>query len=479
MKIKRSSIINIAITILLLVSPEHGRAQSVNAVSNLEVPTPAEVTPKPVKTTLDVLEVKDMDIYEVLKRIAFQSGLEIITDEAIEARVTIYLKSINVFEALRIILDSQDLAYSQEGSTVHVMRAQTFQGRFGYPFNQKIQTRIIPLKHAQPQTVEVILNRIKTFAGKVIYSEETKSFILLETPAKIAAMSELLERIDVPVEARTFQLHHSKPKDMAQRMEDLLTQDLGKIEFGEDQKSLTVTDTAAKLSEIAKYIEESDKPAKEVLLEVKILQIILNDENRQGVDWEAIVSDFKSLKFAGFGDQPAAAAGAPADKAGTLSVGTVSEEDYMVLLDALDTVGMLNTVSNLRMSNSEGRNEILIRSQDLLADVAPQSVKEGATAKGEVLYSVLSQLGPEGQIELTLRPQLLDNSAGEKLTMNLQDGTTVVIGGLFKKVSVEATHKIPLLGDLPLVGFAFRMQGQRARETEIIVFLTPKIIEKE
>src|SRR3989338_6737448 len=132
-------------------------AQSLNAVSNgvaqtdgLETTTSAEVAATQIlKTTLDTLDVQEMDIQEVLKRIAFQSGLEIISDEDISARVTIYLKDVDVFDALRIILDTNNLAYSQDpppaaetqggqGAAVHVMTAQSFESRFGYPFSQKV-----------------------------------------------------------------------------------------------------------------------------------------------------------------------------------------------------------------------------------------------------------------------------------------------------------------------------------------------------
>ena len=467
-----------------------GRAQAqyFNAVSNgvaqadgLETTTSAEVTAaKVIKTTLDILDVQEMDIQEVLKRIAFQSGLEIITDEDVSARVTIYLKNVDVFDALRIILDTNKLAYSQDpgeaqdmqAAAVHVMTAQSFESRFGYPFSQKIQTKIIPLSHARPEKVSVLLDKMKGEAGKVIYSEGTRSFILIDAAQQLTSMSDLIREMDVPVESKTFDLRHVKAKDMAPRIQEFLTRNIGRIEFGERETILTIEDTPAQIIEIGKRIEELDKPAKEVSLEVKILQIILNDENRQGVDWEAIVSDYQSLPFTGFEGKGT----------GILSVGTVSEEDYVVLLDALDTVGMLNTVSNLEMTaGDKDRNEILIRAKDLLADFEPQEPQEGTAEQGEVVYGVDSQLGAEGQIALEIQPQVLGESAGEKkgLTLKLQEGTTVVVGGLFKSVHVEATRKIPLLGDLPLLGFAFRLQGQRLRETEIIVFLTPKVIVKE
>lgn len=484
------------------------RAQSLNAVSSSvleadEPATPASVgvtVPEIVKTTIDTLDVQEMDIKEVLKRIAFQSGLEIISDEDISARVTIYLKNVDVFDALRIILDTNNLAYSQDppsasaGETqdrqdaaVHVMTARSFESRFGYPFSQKIQTKIIPLSHARPEKVSALLDKMKGEAGKVIYSEGTESFILIDAAQQLASMSDLIREMDVPVESRTFELRHVKARDTAPRIQEFLTRNVGRIEFGEHETALTIEDTPQRLIAIAKHIEELDKPAMDVLWEVKILQIILNDENRQGVDWEAIVSDYQSFPFTGFEGLPVPQSGTyPAGRqekgTGTLSVGTVSEEDYMVLLDALDTVGMLNTVSNLKMTaGAAGRNEILIRAKDLLADFEPQEPQEGLTGKAEVLYGVDSSLGDDAQIMLEIQPQVLGESVGEKkgLTLKLSEGATVVVGGLFKSVQVEATRKIPLLGDLPLLGFAFRLQGQRLRETEIIVFLTPKVIVKE
>lgn len=504
MMIRKSVFILLMVILIAGGTPAgRARAQSLNAVSNgvaqadgLETTTSAEVTAaKVIKTTLDTLDVQEMDIQEVLKRIVFQSGLEIITDEDVSARVTIYLKNVDVFDALRIILDTNKLAYSQDppagpapvGETgdrqdvaVHVMTAQSFESRFGYPFSQKVQTKIIPLSHARPEKVSALLDKMKGEAGKVIYSEGTKSFILIDAAQQLTSMSDLIREMDVPVESKTFDLRHVKARDLAPRIQEFLTRNIGRIEFGERETILTIEDTPAQIIEVGKRIEELDKPAKEVFLEVKILQIILNDENRQGVDWEAIVSDYQSLPFTGFEGKGT----------GLLSVGTVSEEDYVVLLDALDTVGMLNTVSNLKMTaGDKDRNEILIRARDLLADFEPQGPPEGTTGKGEVVYGVDSQLGTEGEIALEIQPQVLGEpvplrgtySAGEKkgLTLKLQEGTTVVVGGLFKSVQVEATRKIPLLGDLPLLGFAFRLQGQRLRETEIIVFLTPKVIVKE
>lgn len=487
MEIKRNALILALILGVFGLLPTVTPAQP--PLLNAAVATPAEETPAadksvvapaapqppaPIKTVLGTLEVSDMEIEDVFARIALQTGLTIVLDEEVHARVTIYLKEVDVFDALRIILDLNHLAYSREGSTVHVMKAETFETRFGYPFSQKIQTRVIPLLHAEAARVGTLLNTLKSESGKVMYSEGTRSFILIDAPEELKAMEELIAKLDVPVETQTFDLRYRKAKEIAGQVQGSLTDNVGRLEFGEGENKLVITDTSSRLEAIAQKITEVDQPKEEVLFEVKILQIILNDEYREGVDWGAIVSDYQSLAFTGFGEK---------EVKGALSMGTVNEEDYAVLLDALDTVGVINTVSDLKMTAAGGKaNEILIRSSDLLADFEPGEKLPAATGKRDVLYRVTPAIGKGKEITLNLRPEVFGGEAvvgDQYVDLKMESGATVVIGGLFKEATVEATRKIPLLGDLPFLGFAFRMQGQRFRDTEIIVFLTPKVIVKE
>ena len=67
----------------------------------------------------------------------------------------------------------------------------------------------------------------------------------------------------------------------------------------------------------------------------------------------------------------------------------------------------------------------------------------------------------------------------ENVTVPMENGETIVIGGLFEDVMVASTWKLPLLGDLPLLGFVFRNEGEESRKAEIITFLTVKMLEKK
>ncbi len=445
------------------------------AMTNETLPT----TPSTINTTLGILKVKEMEIRDVLERISSQSGLNIVVDqEEITARVTIFLENINVFDALRIILDTNQLAYAKEDTIVHVMTAATFASRYGLTFNQKLQARIIPLTHAQPQVVGALLDKMKSVNGKVIYSEWIQSFILLEAPETLQSMEELIQRLDIAVTSKTFTLRYLKGREMAQRIQGFLTENVGRSELGDQEDQIILVDTTSRIAEIAQRIEELDQPATEIVHEVKILQVILTDEYRKGVDWEAIVSDYQSIKFPGF----------EAGEAGICSVGTVNEEDYVVLLDALEVVGTINTISNLAVTATDHDPiEIIVRLSDLLTDFERTEMRNGAVAEKDVIYRVASRAQGEYGIILDIQPQVVEHLSvanlvsGETVekrtvTLKIENGTTVVIGGLFKEMTQEATRKIPLLGDLPFLGFAFRMHGQRSSETEIIVFLTPKVI---
>ncbi|MBI5150714.1 MAG: hypothetical protein HZA28_08100 [Candidatus Omnitrophica bacterium] len=441
------------------------------------VPPAAPQPQAPIKTVLGTLEVSDMDIRDVFTRISLQTGLVIVADEDVQARVTIYLRDVDVFDALRVILELNHLAYTMEGAAARVMTEKTFEERFGYPFSQKVQTRMVPVAHARPGTVEELLNTMKGEAGKVIYSEGARSFILIDTPPQLDAMEDLVRKMDVPVETRAFDLRYRKAKEIAPQVQGVLTENVGRVEFGEGENKMTVTDTSLGLDAAARKVAELDQPKEEVFFEVKILQIILGDEYREGVDWGAIVSDYQSVAFPGFGAK---------EGKGALSLGTVNEEDYVVLLDALDTVGVINTVSNLKLTASPGTaSEIFIRSSDLLADFDPGEKLPAATGKRDVLYRVTPDIGKGKEIVLDVRPEVFGGASGtaagadKGVELKVDNGATVVIGGLFKEATVEATRKIPLLGDLPFLGFAFRLRGERFRDTEIIVFVTPKVIVKE
>lgn len=204
----------------------------------------------------------------------------------------------------------------------------------------------------------------------------------------------------------------------------------------------------------------------QVTMEINAVQIVLNDEHRQGVDWEAIVSDFHTLQLK-MPDDPGWV-----DKKYKVDVGTLSKDDYAVLLEALDTVGQMTQVPQPSV--------ILPLDLKQNVNVALTDQKTAHVRLDLTLVELKEQL--ELHLEPFVEATLKDSSGGPvsvmlkgQTAMALQDGMTIVIGGITSEHEITTTHKFPILGDLPLVGLVFRNQGRLMQKTETVVFLTPRL----
>jgi hypothetical protein len=210
------------------------------------------------------------------------------------------------------------------------------------------------------------------------------------------------------------------------------------------------------------HSSSQNKPQDEITLEANAVQIILNDEHRNGVDWGAIVSDFNTAPLKRIND--------PVwnDKKYRLSFGTVSEDDYTVLLDALDTVGQMSQFPRAPIKVTAGTPaSIGFEKQNLRVDLLLSRLKSG---------DLSLSIDPRITVAAT---ELWD---GEKIPasvllqaetkMLIDNNTTIVIGGLMKEEEITRMHKFPLLGNIPIVGLVFRNQGRLMQKTETVIFLT-------
>ena len=217
-----------------------------------------------------------------------------------------------------------------------------------------------------------------------------------------------------------------------------------------------------------KALYAQDKAADEITLEVNAVQIILNDEHRSGVDWGAIVSDFHTDALKKEDDT------AWNDKKYRLSFGTVSQDDYAVLLDALDTVGRMSQFPQPPVKVVVATPaSISLDKQNILVDVLFKRLKSGGLSMR--LEPHVALLATELRDGRRVPVSVLLKTHTDITVMN---NTTVVIGGLMKEEELTRTRKFPLLGDIrllgdiPFLGLVFRNQGRLMQKTETIIFVT-------
>lgn len=455
-----------------------------------------EVTTTPTSEILDVLELKDMDIGDVLKLISKRSGLNIVAGNNVQGKVTIYLKDVEVREALRIILQSYDLAFEERGGIIRVMPAKEFELKYGYTFGANIQNRVVKISYASIPDVLLLLNQMKSLSGKIISDGKTNTLVLMDLPDKLDLMEDLITKIDVPIQTEVFELSYAKAKDIAEKLVEVVTPGVGRIKFDERSNKIVVTDAAVKIKEIEEIVLAFDVKQREVLMEAKIIQIILSDEYKMGVDWEAIVENYHNLDLVSDFDLLSST-----EKRGKLSIGTIANDDYKVLLEALETVGVTNILSSPRitaLNNEEAK--ILVGSTQPYVTTTTTTPASGPSTTSEsvnfidvgVKLFVTPTIHTDDFITMKIKPEvssvtsqlttsqnntipIVETSEAET-TVTVKDGITIVIGGLMKEEKIDSIKKIPVLGDIPFLGIVFRNESDLVRKTELVIFLTPKII---
>ena len=151
--------------------------QALNAIENLPAPQPAVAAPAPEADpdlTIGILDFKDQDILDVLRIIGEKSRLDIKADDHIRGRVSVYLDNVDVWDALRIILEMHQLAYAEEGSEVVIMTDEEYAAKYGHKFTDAVQTRLIPVMHVSADEMIAALASYKSPTGKIIFIDKTK-----------------------------------------------------------------------------------------------------------------------------------------------------------------------------------------------------------------------------------------------------------------------------------------------------------------
>jgi len=448
---------------------------------------------------IDLLELKNMDMADVIKLLSKKSGLNIIAGRNVQGKVSIYLKDVKLKDALRIILDANNLAYQYEDGIIHVMPAAEFETRYGYKFGGNIKTRSVRVEHTDVQDIIPILDQLKSPAGKVVSDAKSRTLILMDSAEKVAEMEKLIRDVDFPLDSRVYELTYAPIKDLAPKLDELLTKGVGSYRFDERSNRIVIKDTASKLREITDVIKAFDVRRRGVLIEAKIIQVVLNDTFKYGVDWEAVVQNYHTLGFNSNFDVLGAS-----EKRGKVSIGILANDDYTAMVEALESVGKTNILSSPRISalNNEeakimvGSSEPYVTTTTMTPGSGPSTTSETVNFidVGVKLY-VTPTIHKDDFVTMKIRPEIstaanslktstnniipIKESSEAETTIMVKNGATVVIGGLIKEQITDTLNKVPLLGDIPLAGLAFRNRSKVKTKTEIVIFLTPKIMTGE
>lgn len=258
-----------------------------------------------------------------------------------------------------------------------------------------------------------------------------------------------------------------------------------------DTNSLLVMTASNNFDRVRSILDELDRPIPQVLIKVLIAEVTHEDEHDLGVEFSAI-----NLRTSGdttiFTDFGVAAA------TGGL-VAKLVETDVTVAIRALERVGKLDVLSRPYILTSDNQMASIIVGQQV-----PRITNTRVTDTGQtintiqyedigIILNVTPHINPDGLVIMDVIPEISSIIPGVTVPISenvnapvfakrsaqtrvaIQNGQTIVIGGLMEDRKTETTRKVPLLGDIPLLGQLFRRDEKLKAKTELLIFLTPHV----
>ena len=408
---------------------------------------------------IEYLEFREVDIKDVLRQLAKQYNLNIVFSQSVKGLITIQLHNVTVEQALDAIVTANGYVYTKKGNIYKVTTPEEVE-------KEVVQTKIFKLSNADASKLKETLKKVLSAQGSI--EADTRS------------------------------------------------------------NSLIVTDTPSVLTKIEEMISTLDEPTRQVLIEAKFIETNLGTTEKLGIDWSTTVTAYGSSRpitfpFKAKGDEVFSRGifpvPSPSDSnfsnptafpyvdADNFTFGTLDFTQYQAVLNFLKTktnsrlisaprvvtmdnkqaeiyIGKTRPIPQFEYNDTTGNYQITgfeEKIEGVILTVTPQisKVKDGYNIKLKLKPKVTNYVDKVTFGALGFDYPVMSERYAETEVV-IKSGQTIVIGGLIETKRTKSIHKIPLLGDIPLLGFFFTHKTIEPNEkSELLIFVTAKVLEEK
>lgn len=428
------------------------------------------------------LNFQRISVRDALQVLADFTGLNFVISDSVSGNLTLRLKDVPWDHAMDIILKSKNLGQRQSGNVVVIAPERELAARDKALLEAKKTVREL-----EPLVSELI---------RINY-------------AKAADISALLRSVKA-VETGFNSTNPFQTVQFAgeQKLEEnSLLSDRGQVTVDERTNSILLQDTPSKIREVRKLIALLDQPVEQVMIETRLVEATTNFARSLGVRFgvtkgpDLAASSTESLTGSLEGNidmlngDPLSAntdglnVNLPSSGIGTslpgqiaLTLANINGDLLQLELSALEQEGNGKIISSPRIITANQQQATIEQGQEReFALGAGQSKIQTAVLK----LDVTPQITPDRRIILDVevsKDSFADVSAGlinkknVKTNVLLDNGQTVVIGGIYEQDSGDTVTQVPVLGNIPIIGWMFKSKEVATNKTELLIFLTPKIL---
>lgn len=372
----------------------------------------------------------------MLQVLADYAGVNLVASDAVQGSVTLRLQDVPWDQALDLVLRSKGLSRRQEGNVLLVAPAAEFAAQ-----------------------------------------------------SADARVSQVLDAHQQPLRRELLPIHHAKAADLAQLLQASLEGDgipTGSLSVDERTNTLVVYLPAERLAELRQLVAQLDVPVRQVAIEARIVEANVDYEKSLGVRWGGPLYGEKLRPgkelFVDLGLERAGS---------SIGLGLLRGDVLLDLeLSAMEKSGNGEIISQPKVVTADKETARILKGTEVPYQETSQS---GATSvsfrEASLSLEVTPQITPDNKVIMTVRvtkdepdyvnalnnvPPIRKNEVNAKV--RVADGETIVIGGVYSTSQNNVVDKVPFFGDLPYVGRLFRRDALQEKKSELLVFLTPRIM---
>jgi len=431
------------------------------------------------------LNFQDIETRAVLQLLAETSGRNIVVSDTVQGNVTLRLRNVPWDQALDIVMTTKGLDMRQNGNVIIVAPAEEIAARETADLEaqqaiaelEPLYSEFLQVNYAKAADLAVLIsgdagggNSMLSDRGSIAVDDRTNTLLVQDTAENLQDMRRMVSTLDVPIkqvliESRIVVVNDDFSRDLGIR---LGVTALNENSDGDGGQFISGTGTGTDTM-VNSAIDNLGDPANGTIFPVQVPQL----GNRYNVNVPI------------------------ADAAGRFAL-AVLENDFLVDLEltALEAEGRGEIVSTPRVITA---NQKEARIEQGVEIPYQQSASSGATTvqfkKAVLSLTVTPQITPDNNIIMDLAVHKdnvgdiistgglggtvpsIDTRAVETQVL-VADGQTVVLGGIYETERRETIKKVPFLGDIPVIGFFFKSKQRVDNKAELLIFVTPRILEE-
>jgi len=429
------------------------------------------------------LNFQNIDVRAALQVIADFTNLNFVTSDSVKGNLTLRLKDVPWDQALDIIATSKNLAIRKSGNVVTVGPADEVAAKEKAVLEagksvselEPLVSELIQINYSKAEDIAKLLKSIKAIdsGARSLFGNVTVSKVETESNSLLSA------RGQVTVDERT--------------------------------NTLLIQDTPSKIKEVRKLITALDQQVRQVMIETRLVEARDNFQKNLGVKWGVAArgssGNTTATTCGTLGCASDMVNGVPIDMAGNglsvnlgaAGIGTASAASLATILQlpggnllslelsALEEEGRGKVISSPRLITANQKKARIEQGQERLFLIPGATGSTSVAKKAVLALEVTPRITPDDKVilDVLITKDAFNSANPNDSTVNkkeittqvlLENGQTVVIGGIYEQELLSSVTKVPFLADVPLVGWLFNKKSNTDNKTELLIFLTPRIL---